>query len=83
MEELMVAGSALSLHTDFRLTDVQVLSCILAVFRSTEEGHLLQVTTGSEKSSIIAIIAVLEALSKKAVDIYTSNSVLAERDARH
>lgn len=43
---------------------------------------LMQVATGEGKSTIVSALAILYALQGKKVDIFTSNSVLAERDAR-
>lgn len=55
---------------------------VLSGNNNDSKGLLLQVSTGSGKSGIIAITAITASLLfNKHVDIYTSSSVLAERDA--
>ena len=81
VEILAVVNQACFLIKNYCLTPVQLLSILVGVGVS-KNGCLLQVATGSGKSTIIAVIAVLHAIIGKSVDVYTSSPVLAERDAR-
>ena len=44
-------------------------------------GRLLQVSTGEGKSMTVAMLTVVKALRGEVVDVVTSSSVLAKRDA--
>jgi preprotein translocase subunit SecA len=64
------------------MTDSQILSCLLALYTNHRHGRLLQVATGEGKSTIVSVIAIINGLKNKKVDIITSSPVLAERDAK-
>jgi preprotein translocase subunit SecA len=64
------------------MTDAQILSCLVALSASKDQGRLLQVATGEGKSTIVSVLAIIHALKGKKVDIVTSSPVLAERDAK-
>ncbi|XP_037614101.1 protein translocase subunit SecA-like [Sebastes umbrosus] len=59
-----------------RLTQM-VSWCIMALSKT---GRLIQVGTGEGKSCIVAMFAAFRAMRGEQVDIFTSSSVLAERD---
>ena len=88
VEALMIAKQAFLLTTNFRMTHVQLLACCFGLGlghgseSSPSKGQLLQVATGSGKSAIISVIAVIKSLHGNPVDVYTSSSVLAERDSK-
>ncbi|CAF3327679.1 unnamed protein product, partial [Rotaria socialis] len=82
IEALAVIKQANLLHTEFNLTDAQILSCLIALNANVDKGRLLQIGTGEGKSTIVSVLAVIHALKGKKVDIITSSPVLAERDAK-
>jgi preprotein translocase subunit SecA len=67
-----------------RITDAQIISCLVALKAySINKGTLLQLATGEGKSIIICILAIINALKHEYVNVITSSSVLAERDAKN
>jgi len=82
IEALSVSKRANYLHTGFQLNDAQLLSCLIALNREEGKGIFLQVATGEGKSTIVSVLAIIHALQGKKVDIITSSSVLAQRDAK-
>ncbi|XP_035715406.1 protein translocase subunit SecA isoform X1 [Folsomia candida] len=80
IEALSVAYRAFYLHSNFQLTAVQIVSIYTGLVKGLQ-GQIQQVATGSGKSTIIAILAAINALRGLKVDIFTSNPILAERDA--
>ena len=60
--------------------DIQMLS-ILLLLSSQERGLLLQINTGEGKSIITAMLAAVKAMQGEPVDVITSSSILAKRDA--
>jgi len=58
------------------------LSSLVAVLNNRDQGRLLQVATGEGKSTIVSVLAIINGLKGKKVDIVTSSPVLAERDAK-
>jgi len=81
-EALVVAKRAFYITTNYNLTNVQILTCLKTLTGRRKEGILCQVATGSGKSAIIGIISTISCLTGYKVDIYTSSSVLAERDSK-
>ena len=82
-ELLAVTKRAVILHKGYSPRDVQMISTLLLINKDDNLGRLLQVKTGEGKTVISAMTAVFFALTKqKPVDIITSSSVLAERDAK-
>uniref|UniRef100_A0A182HHU0 Uncharacterized protein n=1 Tax=Anopheles arabiensis TaxID=7173 RepID=A0A182HHU0_ANOAR len=78
-EMLAVIGRAIELKRGFKLRDTQLLT-ILALLVN-ENSTLAQVSTGEGKSLIVVATAIIKALLGEKVDIITSSSVLAQRDA--
>ncbi|MDR2609138.1 MAG: hypothetical protein LBC06_00910 [Rickettsiales bacterium] len=78
-EVLAVVDQAIKLKRDFRLRDTQKLAVLAMV--TNERNTLAQVSTGEGKSLIIVTSAIMQVLYGKKVDIVTSSSVLAKRDA--
>jgi hypothetical protein len=68
------------LQNGYTLRDVQVMS-VLTILNANEKGRLLQIGTGEGKSTTTATIASIKALQGESVDVITSSSVLAQRDA--
>lgn len=79
-EIIAVIKRANILYCNHNLRDVQILS-LLTFLESPEHGMLTQIATGEGKSTITSGLAVIKALQGKKVDIVTSSSVLAKRDA--
>ena len=63
------------------LRDTQILS-VLSFFHASGNGRLDQIKTGEGKSTIVSVLAIIQALRGKYVDVLTSSAVLAERDAK-
>ncbi|CAF4661638.1 unnamed protein product, partial [Rotaria sp. Silwood2] len=82
VEALAVIKQAISLDSNFDLTEAQIISCLVILHSKNDKGRLIQVNTGEGKSTIISVLAVIYALMGKYVDIITSSPVLAERDAK-
>lgn len=68
---------AIELKRKFTLRDTQKL----AILSLNEGNTLAQVSTGEGKSLIVVALSVMKALCGQKVDIITSSSVLARRDA--
>lgn len=76
-EILPYMDRAIELKRGFRLRDTQKL----AILSLSEGSTLAQVSTGEGKSLIVVALSVMKALCGQKVDIITSSSVLARRDA--
>lgn len=59
-----------------QLRDTQILT-IISFLSQTYKGHLSQIHTGEGKTTIVAILAAIQALKGHKVDIVTSNPILA------
>ncbi len=81
-EMLAVLKRAMNLHKGFEPRLAQVLT-IYAMLKTKCDGRgfLAQIKTGEGKSAIIALLAAIKGLQGKTVDIVTSSSELAKRDA--
>lgn len=79
-EALAVISRACLINRNYHLSPIQILSVHSTL--SCQTGILLQVATGSGKSTIIAALAIIKSLMGFTVDVYTSSPVLAERDAK-
>lgn len=78
-EMLAVIDRAIELKRGFKLRDTQKLT-VLALL-TNNRSTLEQVSTGEGKSLIVVAASIIKALCGEKVDIITSSSVLAKRDA--
>jgi len=81
IEALAVSKRAFYLCSNFHLTNVQIISLLLGLNKGLQ-GQLQQVATGAGKSTIVAVLASINAIRCGSADIFTSSPVLAERDAK-
>jgi tetratricopeptide (TPR) repeat protein len=80
-EILAVIKQALLCSEGFLPRDIQILSVLSLMYKDKSQGRLAQIYTGEGKTTTIAILAVLNVMQGKKVDIVTSSEVLAQRDA--
>ncbi|XP_065556502.1 uncharacterized protein LOC136024893 isoform X1 [Artemia franciscana] len=78
-EMLAVIERAIVLTKEIKLRDTQKLT-VLALL-TNDRSTLAQVSTGEGKSLIVVAASIMKALCGEKVDIITSSSVLAKRDA--
>ncbi|XP_053675897.1 uncharacterized protein LOC128726129 [Anopheles nili] len=78
-EILAVIDRAIELKRSFRLRDTQRLT-VMALFEN-KRSTLAQVSTGEGKSLIVVAVSIMKCLLGQKVDVITSSSVLAKRDA--
>jgi DNA replication protein DnaC len=86
IESLSIIKAAIYSATSNKnnLRDNQLISCLLMLNsfeNSQRKGRLFQISTGEGKSTIICAVAIVLALKGHKVDIVTTTSILAERDA--
>lgn len=79
VRQIMEIDEAIYKCRRFKLRDTQKVA-ILTMLENTN-NTLVQVATGEGKSLIVAAVAIIKAQRKEKVDIITSSSVLAKRDA--
>jgi len=82
IESLAIITRAFRLKTKNKLIlrDTQ-LTAILTMWRNQNRGVLLQLSTGEGKTFTGVAFAILKVLNGEKLDIITSSSILAERDA--
>ncbi|CAF1099219.1 unnamed protein product [Adineta steineri] len=81
---IVVVSQAIQLFKGFYPRDTQILALWLFLnpdFNQTNIGCLAQISTGEGKSIIVAALAAIKALGRHRIDVITSSSVLAIRDA--
>ncbi|WP_265022444.1 DEAD/DEAH box helicase [Wolbachia endosymbiont (group B) of Ischnura elegans] len=78
-EMIAVIDRAIELKRRFKLRDTQKLT-VLALL-TNDRNTLAQVSTGEGKSLIVVAASIMKALCGEKVDVITSSSVLAKRDA--
>ena len=61
---------------------VQLISILLFLFTPRNQGLFTQIKTGEGKTTIVAMLASINALRGKYVDVLTSSEILAERDSK-
>lgn len=84
LEAIAIIKRANFIFTGYHLTNTQILCSLIALKTdSNTKGKLLQVATGEGKSTIVCILAIMNALKTKQVHVITSSPVLAERDSKH
>jgi imidazole glycerol phosphate synthase subunit HisF len=79
-EVLAIIDQIIKYKRNFFLRDTQKVSILSAIL--SETNLLSQVSTGEGKSLIVVAIAIIKTLLVQTVDVITSSSVLAERDAK-
>lgn len=81
-EIIAVIQRAFYLDRNCKIRHVQLMAVLLLLTCNEESrGRLAQIATGEGKSTIISILAVIKTLQGQYVDIVTSSTVLAQRDA--
>ena len=59
-----------------------MIAVLLFLFSPKNKGLFTQIKTGEGKTTIVAILATINALRGKYVDVLTSSEILAERDSK-
>ena len=65
----------------YKPRETQIIAVLFFLFKQKNSGLIQEILTGEGKTIIISFLAVIKALQGKKVDILTSSTVLAERDA--
>ncbi len=81
-ELLSVISQANRLADGYLPRKVQIVSILLFLFTPKNKGLFTQIKTGEGKTTIVAILATINALRGKKVDVLTSSEVLAETNAK-
>lgn len=82
-EVIAVIGRAVQIVCGFYPRDTQLVALWLFVCDVNQKLNKLgQIATGEGKTLIVAMCAIFKALTGKHVDVVTSSSVLAKRDAK-
>ena len=66
----------------YKPREIQIISILFFLLKEKDTGLIEEILTGEGKTIIISFLAILKAFQGKKVDILTSSSVLAERDAK-
>lgn len=77
---LSKASTCLEQVMNVKPRGVQIISCLLFLFKEKAKGRILQINTGEGKSITVALMAATRSLMGDKVDVYTSNKELAKRD---
>ncbi|EAR86842.2 helicase carboxy-terminal domain protein (macronuclear) [Tetrahymena thermophila SB210] len=77
---LIQSSKALEKVSKMTPRSVQIVSCLLFLYKQKQKGRILQINTGEGKSITVAMIAATRCLMKDKVDVFTSNKELAKRD---
>lgn len=84
LTDALVLASLQVMHTrscnGFWPREIQMV-CFCALAMDQRTGSLLEIATGEGKSAIIAMVAAVNAMRGRMVDIVTSSPVLAKRDS--
>jgi len=79
---VIMRGVEIHMKKKFRVRNTQLLALWLYLnAANNQQGRLGQVATGEGKTIIIAMFVIIQALSNKQINVITSSSVLAKRDA--
>ena len=65
----------------YKPRETQIIAVLFFLFKQKNSGLIQEILTGEGKTIIISFLAVIKAFQGKKVDILTSSTVLAERDA--
>ena len=65
----------------YKPRETQKIAVLFFIFKQKNSGLIQEILTGEGKTIIISFLAVIKAFQGKKVDILTSSTVLAERDA--
>ena len=65
----------------YKPRETQIIAVLFFLFKQKNSGLIEEILTGEGKTIIISFLAIIKAFQGKKVDILTSSTVLAERDA--
>lgn len=65
----------------YKPREIQIISVLFFLFKEKNSGLIEEIYTGEGKTIIISFLAVIKAFQGNKVDILTSSTVLAKRDA--